>query len=117
MNPLYCGVLTAETLLLNRRRHTLSCRKKRESGNRIYYRLDNHEHRRDADCDYVTGSDTYAEIRESRFASGQTLDEESAYGGTKTKKGDEDIPLIYACATMWHETRREMIALLKSVHR
>ena len=26
-------------------------------------------------------------------------------------------PVIYACATMWHETRQEMVQLLKSVFR
>lgn len=26
-------------------------------------------------------------------------------------------PLVYACATMWHETRQEMLQLLKSLFR
>lgn len=32
-------------------------------------------------------------------------------------KADDVVPQIYACATMWHETRNEMIQLLKSIFR
>lgn len=118
MNPLFCGILTAESLLLNRRRHILSCRKKRDATSNLYYRLDLHERARDSgEPDYVSGSEMYTEIPDVRDTSGQTLDEENAYGGARMKKGEEDIPMIYACATMWHEVRREMIALLKSLHR
>ena len=63
MNPLYCGVLTTETLLMNRRRHTLSCRKKRLSGKTLVYRLDTSERRAAGDSDYAEGSSgDYAEI-------------------------------------------------------
>ena len=32
-------------------------------------------------------------------------------------KADDIVPQIYACATMWHETRTEMTQLLKSIFR
>ena len=32
-------------------------------------------------------------------------------------KADDIVPQIYACATMWHETRFEMTQLLKSIFR
>ena len=32
-------------------------------------------------------------------------------------KADDVVPQIYACATMWHETRSEMTQLLKSMFR
>lgn len=32
-------------------------------------------------------------------------------------KADDVVPQIYACATMWHETRSEMTHLLKSLFR
>ncbi|KAL8563825.1 hypothetical protein ACOMHN_061949 [Nucella lapillus] len=115
MNPLYCGILTMETLFLNRRRHTLNCRKKRVKET-IYYCLDktetlSNENQTD-DGDYM-----YAEIG----ASAGSIDPESPemiYGGRNTSRaGHEEVPMIYACATMWHEVRREMVALLKSLHR
>ncbi|XP_070174081.1 uncharacterized protein [Littorina saxatilis] len=120
MNPLYCGILTAETLLLNRRRHTLSCRKRRSGTDQVYYCLSSKELRATDDGDYGGNDDgPYAEINdENRDASSDSLDNlEAAYGGRKMKDGEEEIPLIYACATMWHEVKREMIALLKSLHR
>jgi len=35
----------------------------------------------------------------------------------ETYKADDVVPQIYACATMWHETRSEMTNLLKSLFR
>ena len=35
----------------------------------------------------------------------------------ETKVDEDQITRIYACGTMWHETREEMMEFLKSVYR
>jgi len=42
--------------------------------------------------------------------------ESSQTNATKTKTSDS-ITRIYACATMWHETKSEMMEMLKSLFR
>ena len=45
-----------------------------------------------------------------------TLEKNKEQTGSDGKPKDY-VPMIYACATMWHETRNEMTQLLKSVFR
>lgn len=39
------------------------------------------------------------------------------YDDEEFHRADDVVPQIYACATMWHETRSEMTQLLKSIFR
>ena len=41
----------------------------------------------------------------------------SKHDGQQRDDDDGPVPMIYACATMWHETRDEMLQLLKSLFR
>lgn len=53
----------------------------------------------------LTGFDTFRYVGEDSY-------EEGIYN-TKPNV----VPMVYACATMWHETRQEMTQLLKSLFR
>jgi chitin synthase len=48
--------------------------------------------------------------------SNHTDSSQTAKSGGNTKTSDS-ITRIYACATMWHETKSEMLEMLKSVFR
>ncbi|XP_041372213.1 uncharacterized protein LOC121385560 isoform X2 [Gigantopelta aegis] len=96
-NPMYCGILTTENLLLNRRRDTRKVIKRQ------------HE---DTHFNII---ETYElHWKENRVADGEAVD----FAEPEASDLDiQDVPRIYACATMWHENRVEMVQLLKSLHR
>ncbi|XP_076465330.1 chitin synthase chs-2-like [Babylonia areolata] len=47
----------------------------------------------------------------------QSLDDDVTFSSEEVSGRTEGVPLIYACATMWHETRKEMEQLMKSIFR
>ncbi|KAL3836166.1 hypothetical protein ACJMK2_021608 [Sinanodonta woodiana] len=92
--PYYCSVFFEENLVLNRKRHNRRIFREFTSDDnikkKVFYRM-------------------------SEYDTSEALDNE---GGSYEQKSQDRIPpMIYACATMWHENRREMVQLLKSLFR
>lgn len=86
--PMYNGFMVDQTLALNRRR------------DEDYLEMDDDE-------DVVEGEEDGDE-------------EEVGFGKNQKEspvKPADRIPKLYICATMWHETREEMIEMLKSIFR
>ncbi|XP_061190013.1 chitin synthase chs-1-like [Saccostrea echinata] len=98
VNPLYCGVLLEQNLILNRKRsHLQIIKRKKDAG---------------------------SPEKENNMMENRSQNENIVYMLQKQIKEDEDEkfplqtpPFVYACATMWHENRLEMVQLLKSIFR
>lgn len=52
-----------------------------------------------------------------KFSFHRTQEQDDIDKLEKTDTSENAPPMIYACATMWHETRFEMEQLLKSLFR
>ncbi|XP_062596157.1 chitin synthase chs-2-like [Saccostrea cucullata] len=95
VNPLYCGILLEQHLVMNRRRKQQKINKKGKNEN-------------NKECVYMPEMDSN-QVPE--------MDSNQVVLKEETNTNEKNHPVVYACATMWHETRFEMVQLLKSLFR
>ena len=96
VTPMYCGLLIDQSLALNRRRDDEGEVKTEE-----------------LELDRV-GMD---ENDISQYYETISIHTESSNTQTGKTKTSDSITRIYACATMWHENRSEIMEMLKSIFR
>ncbi|KAL3854141.1 hypothetical protein ACJMK2_013419, partial [Sinanodonta woodiana] len=87
VKPMYCGILLDQGLLINRRK----------------------------DEEEVTGVDE--KTRDAFFPLPDNIDQWNPKEDDWSPLRQDDTPMIYMCATMWHENENEMTQILKSLFR
>nr|AHX26704.1 chitin synthase [Owenia fusiformis] len=119
--PVYCGTLIEQWMMFNRRRDDKEVIWSSTSGEIKYIDVD----------DRMSQSSMTALTGTSRTSTSRTITNHTTTNNRSTTTGfskgkseddteqqeEEAVPVIYACATMWHETREEMMKLLKSIFR
>ncbi len=114
VKKLYTGSLAIPSLFLNRRRNDLELRRTRE-GTYIFSSS--------AGSGASSSSNAFDDVVDDNSQDTQdtNLTQDGAGGetplGAATPSDEQAVPMIYACATMWHEEEDEMKALFKSIFR